>query len=102
MSRAHVAAAPSHTNGSPRARRIAGTLLTFQTRPATESASALRAPCRTGEPKTRSSITIVDRPISNVKMTNDFYCDEVLSGRTPVKTVSETDNVLAFHHTRPF
>lgn len=33
---------------------------------------------------------------------NDFYCDEVLSGRTPVQKVSETDNVLAFHHTRPF
>ena len=37
-----------------------------------------------------------------VNMTNDFYCDEVLSGRTPAKKVSETENVLAFHHTRPF
>ena len=35
-------------------------------------------------------------------MTEDFYCDEVLSGRTPVKTVLETDNVLAYFHTRPF
>ena len=35
-------------------------------------------------------------------MTNDFYCDEVLSGRTPVRKVLETDEVLAFHHTRPF
>jgi histidine triad (HIT) family protein len=35
-------------------------------------------------------------------MTEDFYCDEVLSGRTPVRTVRETDNVLAYHHTRPF
>jgi histidine triad (HIT) family protein len=35
-------------------------------------------------------------------MTNDFYCDEVLSGRTPVRRVIETDEVLAFHHTRPF
>jgi histidine triad (HIT) family protein len=35
-------------------------------------------------------------------MTNDFYCDEALSGRTPVRKVMETDNVLAFHHTRPF
>lgn len=34
-------------------------------------------------------------------MTNDFYCDEALSGRTPVRKVVETDNVLAFHHTRP-
>lgn len=33
---------------------------------------------------------------------NDFYCDEVLSGRTPVQKVLETENVLAFHHTRPF
>ena len=35
-------------------------------------------------------------------MSNDFYCDEVLSGKTPVKKVFETDNVLAYHHTRPF
>ena len=32
----------------------------------------------------------------------DFYCDEVLSGETSVETVIETDNVLAYHHTRPF
>ncbi|MDX6614695.1 MAG: histidine triad family protein [Blastocatellia bacterium] len=35
-------------------------------------------------------------------MTDDFYCEEVLSGRTPIVKVAETDNVLAFHHTRPF
>ncbi len=35
-------------------------------------------------------------------MTDDFYCDEVLSGRTPVNRIIETDNVLAFNHTRPF
>src|SRR5688500_19740985 len=35
-------------------------------------------------------------------MTSDFYCDEVLSGKTAVKKVLETDNVLAYHHTRPF
>ena len=35
-------------------------------------------------------------------MANDFYCDEVLSGRTPVTKVFETAEVLAFHHTRPF
>lgn len=34
-------------------------------------------------------------------MTNDFYCDEVLSGRTPVEVVAETERVLAFMHTRP-
>ncbi|MDX8342465.1 MULTISPECIES: HIT domain-containing protein [Rossellomorea] len=35
-------------------------------------------------------------------MTNDFYCDEVLSGKTEVKKVLETDQVLAYHHTKPF
>ncbi|WP_019534793.1 HIT domain-containing protein [Paenibacillus ginsengihumi] len=35
-------------------------------------------------------------------MSEDFYCDEVLSGRTPVRKVLETDNVLAYHHTRPY
>ena len=35
-------------------------------------------------------------------MSDDFYCDEVLSGNTEVKVVCETDNVLAYHHTRPF
>ncbi len=32
----------------------------------------------------------------------DFYCDQVISGRTKVKTVLETDYVLAFHHTKPY
>jgi histidine triad (HIT) family protein len=35
-------------------------------------------------------------------MINDFYCAEVLSGRTEVDRVAETANVLAYHHTRPF
>ena len=35
-------------------------------------------------------------------MSEDFYCDEVLNGHTPVEKVLETGNVLAFHHTRPF
>jgi histidine triad (HIT) family protein len=34
--------------------------------------------------------------------TNDFYCDEVLSGLTPVEKVAETESVLAFRHTRPY
>ncbi|MEI5907639.1 HIT domain-containing protein [Bacillus spongiae] len=34
--------------------------------------------------------------------TEDFYCDEVLSGKTQVKKVLETENVLAYYHTRPF
>jgi len=35
-------------------------------------------------------------------MSSDFYCDEALSGRTPINKVLETERVLAFHHTRPF
>ncbi len=35
-------------------------------------------------------------------MGEDFYCDEVLSGKTEVRRVLETENVLAYHHTRPF
>ena len=31
-------------------------------------------------------------------MSDDYYCDSVLSGRVPVKVVAETANVLAFHH----
>src|SRR5687768_4612601 len=36
------------------------------------------------------------------RVTEDFYCDEALSGRTPVEVVVETDDVLAFHHTKPY
>lgn len=35
-------------------------------------------------------------------MSEDFYCDEVLSGKTPVEKVLETAGVLAYHHTQPF
>lgn len=35
-------------------------------------------------------------------MSDDFYCDEVLSGQTPVERVHETAGVLAYHHTRPY
>lgn len=35
-------------------------------------------------------------------MSEDFYCDEVLSGKTAVEKVFETENVLAYQHTRPF
>jgi histidine triad (HIT) family protein len=35
-------------------------------------------------------------------MAQDFYCDEVLSGKIEVKKVMETENVLAYYHTRPF
>ncbi|MFH1845532.1 MAG: HIT domain-containing protein [bacterium] len=35
-------------------------------------------------------------------MTDDFYCDEVLSGKVSVRIVHETEDVLAYHHTRPY
>ncbi|MFT4413653.1 HIT domain-containing protein [Fredinandcohnia humi] len=35
-------------------------------------------------------------------VTEDFYCEEVLSGKTNVKKVMETEHVLAYYHTRPF
>ncbi len=35
-------------------------------------------------------------------MAEDFYCDEVFSGRTLIEKVEETEKVLAYHHTRPF
>lgn len=31
----------------------------------------------------------------------DFYCEEALSGKTPIKKVFESDTLLAFHHTKP-
>lgn len=34
-------------------------------------------------------------------MSSDFYCEQVLSGKTPVERVIETARVLAYHHTRP-
>lgn len=35
-------------------------------------------------------------------MAEDFYCEQVLTGKTPVEKIRETENVLAFKHTRPF
>ncbi len=32
----------------------------------------------------------------------DFYCDEVLSGKTDVETIMESEHSLAFYHTRPY
>lgn len=32
----------------------------------------------------------------------DFYCEEALSGKTKVNKLYESDNVLAFYHTKPF
>ncbi len=33
--------------------------------------------------------------------TKDFYCDFVLNNKIEVKKEVETNNVLAFHHTKP-
>lgn len=34
-------------------------------------------------------------------VTDDFYCEQALSGKTRVDVVAETGDVLAFRHTRP-
>lgn len=31
----------------------------------------------------------------------DFYCEEAISGKTPVKKLYESEKVLAFYHTKP-
>ena len=36
------------------------------------------------------------------QLSSDFYCDEAISGVTPINVVHETPTVLAFEHTRPF
>ena len=32
---------------------------------------------------------------------NDFYCEEILSGKTDVVKLLESNDVLAFYHTKP-
>jgi histidine triad (HIT) family protein len=34
-------------------------------------------------------------------MMQDFYCDKILKGHTPIQVVLETENILAYHHTKP-
>ena len=38
----------------------------------------------------------------NKKTMTDFYCDQIIPGKINVEKVFETENVLAFHHTRPY
>jgi histidine triad (HIT) family protein len=47
-----------------------------------------------------AALTTCYRKLGNYM--NDFYCDEVLSGLTKVERMVETNDVLAYHHTRPF
>ncbi|MEK7723797.1 MAG: HIT domain-containing protein [Acidobacteriota bacterium] len=35
-------------------------------------------------------------------MFEDFYCEQVLNGKISIQKVLETENVLAYYHTRPF
>jgi len=39
--------------------------------------------------------------VAAVSDSRDFYCEEVLSGRTPVDVVAESERALAFRHTQP-
>ncbi|NCN22020.1 HIT domain-containing protein [Candidatus Falkowbacteria bacterium] len=32
----------------------------------------------------------------------DFYCEEALSGKTKIEILFESEDVLAFYHTKPF
>ncbi|MBN2444802.1 MAG: HIT domain-containing protein [Spirochaetales bacterium] len=34
-------------------------------------------------------------------MENDFYCDVILKGKVKINKVLETENFLAYHHTKP-
>lgn len=51
---------------------------------------------------TPAFVCLILFPLHTQIMTEDFYCEEALSGRTPINKVLETENILAFHHTRPF
>lgn len=35
-------------------------------------------------------------------MSEDFYCEKILSGKIPFRKAFETENVLAYFHTKPF
>jgi histidine triad (HIT) family protein len=37
----------------------------------------------------------------NMAHSTDFYCDFVLNGKIDIEKIGETDNVLAFLHTKP-
>ena len=39
--------------------------------------------------------------VAAVSDPRDFYCEEVLSGRTAVEVVAESERAIAFRHTRP-
>jgi histidine triad (HIT) family protein len=45
-------------------------------------------------------------PHDNVEPTaysgDDFYCDVAFAGRASLQKIHESDNVLAFHHTKPY
>ena len=35
-------------------------------------------------------------------MSQDFYCEQVISRKIAVKKIFETENILAYYHTKPF
>lgn len=45
-----------------------------------------------------NNLTEIEAPYDG----EDFYCDEVLSGKRNVIKLVETEHVLAFQHTKPF
>jgi len=44
-----------------------------------------------------------ERPVMDVNYSGtDFYCDVALAGKVELKKEYESEQVLAYHHTRPF
>ncbi|MEA1963106.1 MAG: HIT domain-containing protein [Patescibacteria group bacterium] len=41
------------------------------------------------------------KPIDD-KNKYDFYCEEVLSGKIKVEAIYESENIIAYYHTKPF
>ncbi|MEU8889865.1 HIT domain-containing protein [Streptomyces sp. NPDC048442] len=39
--------------------------------------------------------------VAGATTVSDFYCHQALAGLVPIDVVEETENVLAFRHTRP-
>ena len=40
--------------------------------------------------------------LNNLPIMNDFYCDQVIPGKIKLEIIYETENVMAFHHTKPY
>src|SRR5262245_45053239 len=90
---------PFHESSHARSMYASGTVsgsCAATSAPGGESAEVTQADATSGHGASNRQ-RLGDQTVSQ-----DFYCDEALSGRTPVDIVLEPDEVLAFRHTRPF